>query len=110
MKDQRTERLRQAIGKTASAAVEDQRAEAGLTTLSLCSANQHERHIWIDSNLAGQLVIDLENWSYQGTWDSMVAHLGASDEDVPKIVQAWLSGASVEECIRLGGRYISELQ
>ena len=49
------------------------------------------------------MVIDLEDWNYEATWDNSVAHLQAADEDVPEIIQAWLTGATVEECIRLGG-------
>lgn len=104
MKYERTERLRLAIARNAPAAIEDQRAEAGLTTLSLRSACQDVRHVWIDTDLAGHLVLDLEDWNYDATWNNSVAHLGALDEDVPGIVQAWLTGASVEECVRLGGR------
>src|ERR1700719_1820767 len=110
MKDERTERLRQAIGLNTPAASEDQRAEAGLTILSFRSACQDERHVWIDTDLAGRLVIDLEDWNYEATWDNSVAHLGALDDDVPAIVQAWLTGATVEECVRLGGRQIPELK
>ena len=110
MKNERTERLQQAIAESAPAAIEDQRAEAGLTVLSLRSASQDERHVWIDTDLAGQLVIDLEDWKYQVTWDNSVDHLEASDEDVPGIVQAWLTGATVEDCIRIGGRQISDLK
>ncbi len=32
------------------------------------------------------------------------------DEDVPDIVQAWVTGATVEECIGIGGRPISDLK
>jgi hypothetical protein len=79
MKEQRTERLRQAITQNAPAAIEDERAEAGLTILSFRSASQDERHVWIDTDLAGRLVIDLEDWNYEATWDNSVAHLGALD-------------------------------
>jgi hypothetical protein len=108
MKDDRTERLRQAITQTAPAAIEDSRAEAGLTILSLRSASQEDRHVRIDTDLAGQLVIDLEDWSSEATWDNSIAHLRAFDDDVPGIVQAWLTGANVQECIRMGGCQIPE--
>jgi hypothetical protein len=109
-KDERTERLRRAIAESAHAAIEDQRAEAGLTILSLHSVYRHERHVWIDTDLAGELVIDLEDWNCQEAWDNSVAHLKASDEDVPGIVQAWLTGATVEECLHLGGHQIPGLK
>jgi len=110
MKDERTGRLRQAIAESAPAAIEDQRADPCLAVLSLRSACCEEKHVWIDTDLAGQLVIDLEDWNYQATWDNSVAHLEASDEDVPEIVQAWLTGATVEECIRMGGHRIPDLK
>jgi hypothetical protein len=102
-KDERTERLRQEIGCLAPNAIEDRRAEAGLTTLSFSSAVHPERHVWLDTDLGRLLVIDLEDWTFEGTWDNAVAHLGAADETVPVIVRAWLEGGSVEECVRLGG-------
>jgi hypothetical protein len=105
-KDQRTERLRRAIAQYGPAAIEEQRAESGLTCLSFRSACLDERHVWIDTDLAGQLVIDLEDWNYEATWDNSVASVGALDEDLPGIVQAWLTGATVDECVRLGGRQI----
>jgi hypothetical protein len=110
MKDARTEGLRRAIAENALGAVEDEGAEAGLTILTLRSASQDERHVWIDTDLAGRLVIDLEDWNCVGTWDNSVAHLEALEKDVPGIVQAWLTGATVEECIRLGGWQILELE
>ena len=110
MKDERTERLRQAIAQNSPAAIENQRAEAGLTTLSFRSACQDERHVWIDTDLAGRLVIDLEDWNCEATWDNSAAHLEALDVDVPGIVQAWLTGAIIAECILLGGCHISELK
>jgi len=104
MKDERTKRLRQAITQTAPAALEDRRAEAGRTTLSFRSVTHPERHIWIDTDLDGRLEIDLEDWTNETTWDNALVHLTAPDENVPGIVQAWLSGASVRDCIPLGGR------
>jgi hypothetical protein len=103
MKDERTRRLRQAITELAPAALPDQRAQAGRTVLSFRSATHPERHTWIDTDLGGTLEIDLEDWTKDTTWDNSVAHLSAPDEKVPGIVQAWLSGATVGECIHLGG-------
>jgi hypothetical protein len=64
----------------------------------------------MDTDLAGELVIDLEDWNYEATWDNSVAHLEASDEAAPRIVQAWLGGATAEECCHLGGRLMPELK
>jgi len=108
-KDQRTSRLRTAIEILGPPIVEDDRAEAGLTTLSYWSASHPERHVWIETRLAGALVVDLEDWTYEETWDNSVAHLEASDDLVPLIVRAWISGASVQDCINLGGRRSPDL-
>lgn len=102
MKDDRTSQLRQQIGLGAPAAIEDERAESGLTVLSYRSDCKPERHIWIDTDLAGKLVIDLEDWSDETTWDNSVADLEVPDYRVPVIVQAWLTGATVQECSRAG--------
>jgi hypothetical protein len=83
-KDERTKRLREAITRTALSAVEDQRAEGGLTTLSFVSSACPERHVWIDTDLGGSLVIDLEDWTNDGSWDNSVADLTAPDEGVPQ--------------------------
>src|SRR5690349_14008722 len=103
-KDSRTGRLREAIRRLTPEALEDGRADSGLTTLSFFSQKHPERHVWLDTDLGGALVIDLEDWTFEGTWDNAVAHLEATDEAAPNIVQAWLSGARLEVCIRLGGR------
>lgn len=102
--------MRQSIVRIAPAALEDQRAESGLTTLSFQSASYPERHIWIDTDLAGELVIDLEDWNYQASWDNSVAHLEVTDENVPAIVQLWLTGATADDCIRLRKHRSPELK
>jgi hypothetical protein len=100
-KDARTEKLRQAVAHLAPEAVEDDRAACGLTTLSFSSTVHADRHIWLDTDLAGSLIIDLEDWTYKGSWDNSLAHIEASDEATPSIIRAWLVGATVDECVRL---------
>lgn len=94
------------MAQDAPAAVEDRRAEAGSTILSFSSATHPERHVWIDTDLDGSLVIDLEDWNDETTWDSSVAHLTAPDEKVSGIVQGWLTGATIPECVGLGGHQL----
>lgn len=107
-KDDRTERIRQAVTFLGQV-IEDDRAEAGLTTLSFASVLYPERHVWLDSDLAGVLAIDLEDWNVEGAWDNAVARLDADDATAPGIVRAWLTGATIEECIELGARRSSRL-
>jgi hypothetical protein len=107
-KDDRTERLRQEVTLLGQA-IEDDRAEAGLTTLSFGSAICPERHVWLDTDLSGVLAIDLEDWSVEEEWDNAVTRLDATEETAPDIVRAWLTGSSVDECLRLGGRRSSPL-
>lgn len=47
------------------------------------------------------MVLDLEDWTYEATWDNAVAHLEATDEAALSIARAWLAGAALEECILL---------
>jgi hypothetical protein len=99
-KDARTEKLRQAIERLAPEAVEDNRAECGLTTLSYSSTVHVDRHVWLDTDLGGALVIDLEDWTYEGSWDNSVAHIETTADLAPSVIRAWLAGATVEECVR----------
>ena len=79
--------------------VETLRAEAGLTTLSFQNHSLLERHVWVDTDLDGQMVVDLEDWSTEGSWDNSVVSLTAIDSrNLSNIIVDWLSGRSVEEC------------
>jgi hypothetical protein len=102
--------IRQAVARLAPEAVEDDRAACGLTTLSFFSTVHAERHVWLDTDLGGSLVIELEDWTYEGTWDNSVAHLKTTDKATPGIIRAWLTGATVDECVRLGGRLVPHLK
>src|SRR5947207_3036161 len=98
-KDSRTEKLRQAVSRLAPEPVEDDRAACGLTTLSFFSTVHAERHVWLDTDLGGAFIIDLEDWTYQGSWDNSVAHIETTDDAAPNIIRAWLDVSNrVEEC------------
>ena len=108
-KDDETESLRRQV--LASPDVEETgRADCGLTTLSFHSMRVPNRHVWVDTDLADELVIDLEDWLNGERWDSAVEHLVAPDiETSGTIIIAWLSGRPLEDCRTLGGRVIDLL-
>lgn len=102
-KNDDTERLRQLVLKCFRV-VETNRADCSLCTLSFQSITIPKLHVWVDTDLAGQLVIDLEDWEYEGSWDNAVAHLTANDlETCSAIIIAWLTGESIDTCRQLGG-------
>ncbi len=72
------------------------------------SARRTERHIWIDTYLDAELAIDVEDWDRDATWDNSVVYLQAPDSNLPGVVQAWLTVATVEECVRVGESSRSE--
>jgi hypothetical protein len=79
-------------------------ADCGLTTLSFQSVRYPNRNVWVDTDLAGDLSIDLEDWQNDEAWDNSVAHLTApSMERAGAIIIAWLSGQSVDACRELHG-------
>ena len=86
---------------------ETDRADSGLTTLSFQSNRTPNLHVWVDTDLAGQLVIDLEDledWQNNERWDNSVAHLAAPNIEIGvSIALAWLNGQGVEACRQLGG-------
>ena len=105
-KDTKTELFRQRLSRLGGV-VETDRADSGLSTLSFQSVMHPQRHVWIDTDLAGECILDLEDWIAEETWDNSVAHLASQDVDtVTVIANAWLTGATVEECKRLGGSVI----
>ena len=95
-KNEETESLRHLVqlsvevGETAD-------ADVGLTTLSFQSVRHPNRHVWVDTDLAGELSIDLEDWEHDETWDNSVAHLTAPNiEGAAVIIVAWLSGQPLD--------------
>lgn len=71
-KDVVTESVRRLV-LTSAGAVETIRADVRLTTLSFQSTSLPDRHTWIDTDLAGEMVVDLEEWSTVENWDNAVA-------------------------------------
>ena len=73
-------------------------------TLSFESLVKPDRHVWIDTKMGEDghgFTIDLEDWTYEGSWDNTVATIDTSDPSViPDVVQAWLRGEPLEACLR----------
>lgn len=102
-KDDATEELRRLVLLNPGI-VETNFADCGLTTLSFTTEPPSNRHVWADTDLDGKVVADLEDWLTTETWDNSVGSLTAADlETIAKIISAWLSGRSFEECRALGG-------
>ena len=85
-------------------AIETNRADSGLTVLSYQSLLYPNRHIWLDTDLGGQMVLDLEDWNDTTKWDNGVAHFTATSlEILITIAKAWLEGANLDDCNQMGG-------
>src|SRR5262245_13937602 len=82
-KDWITENLRTEITDNAGFVVETDRADLMTITLSFQSRKRPERHVWIDTDpgeeMAEAYSIDLEDWSYEGSWDNAVATVFTDD-------------------------------
>lgn len=102
-KDAATEGFREGLTDS-SAIVETDRADSGLTTLSFQSMSHTERHVWMDTDLSGEAVLDLEDWSDETQWDNSVAH-GCSQELalLSNVAKVWLTGGSLDQCKEIGG-------
>lgn len=100
-KNETTEILRQMLHKM-SGCHETTRADLGLTTLSFQSDVNPNRHIWIDTDLDGECVLDLEDWNDSSAWDNSVAH-ACSDRValLADVAKAWLEDKSITECKQL---------
>lgn len=93
-----TERLKALILRS-SALNETGRADSGLTTISFQSVQIPRRHVWIDTDLAGRIAIDLEDWENDEKWDNSICNLTVKDiETCAAIALAWLHGTSADEC------------
>jgi hypothetical protein len=103
-KDEITEALRREIMNNADFLIETQRADLLKITLSFKSRVKPERHVWIDTKMGEDgygFTIDLEDWTYEGSWDNAVATIDTSDAEVIRdVAQAWLRGEPLEECLR----------
>lgn len=97
-KDPATEAVRRAVLRH-TVAVETARAESGLTCLSFQSTRVPARHVWLDTDLGGQKVVDLEDWSVEGTWDNSVGHFTAAEtSELVALVVDWLGGRPLAMC------------
>jgi len=100
-KDKNTERLRSAVIENAGIRETD-RADLGLTTLSFQSLNFPNRHVWFDSDLGGEIAVDLEDWEIDESWDNSVANLTVrSLEEAASVITSWLSGGSIDYCRKI---------
>jgi hypothetical protein len=103
-KDDETEVLRRLV-QSSDELNETDRADLGLTTLSFQSVRFPNRHVWVDTDLAGQISIDLEDWQTDETWDNSVAHLSAaSTETCSAVILAWLSGQPIATCRQISSQ------
>jgi hypothetical protein len=101
-KDIAGEAIRQKLS-SGSIAIETERADCGLTTLSFQSVTCDERHVWIDTDSAGEMSLDLEDWTYEAEWDNSVAHAYSRDPAlITEVARAWLSGTTIEICKQIG--------
>lgn len=94
-KDKITESIRQQIGKAVPEAVETDRAETSLCSLSFQSKTHPERHIWVDTD-EQHLQLDLEDWQDETEWDNAVDRITVeSVSAVIDILKGWLSGETL---------------
>lgn len=97
-KDAVTGHVRDLVAKC-SHVREDYRAECGSTTLSFVSVMVPARHVWLDTDLGGNIVVDLEDWSTEERWDNAVAHVKTETaEATAELIVRWLGGSAVEDC------------
>jgi hypothetical protein len=94
-KDNITENIRQQIGKAVPEAVETDRAEASLCSLSFQSTTHPERQIWIDTD-EQHIQVDLEDWQDETEWDNAVERTTVeSVSAVIDILKCWFSGGTL---------------
>lgn len=101
-KDALTEGLRQLILEETDVIAETERADVMLINLSFQSLVVPERHVWIDTQMGDgdEYSVDLEDWTYENTWDNAVATVDTSEPAVVRdVVQAWLRGDSLDDAL-----------
>lgn len=104
-KNDTTETLRQMLRSKILKAIETNRAETCLCTLSFQSTVCPERHVWIDTDLDG-IGIDLEDWKIESEWDNAVARIRVDSlEDAVEIVQTWLYGGNLDNYSNVNREY-----
>ena len=96
-KDKITENIRQQIGKAAPEAVETDRAEASLYSLSFQSETHPQRQIWIDTD-EQDIQVDLEDWQDETEWDNAVDRITVeSVSTLIDILKHWFSGEKSDD-------------
>jgi hypothetical protein len=109
-KNEITDALRRDIIAQADYVVETERADSMTITLSFQSRVKPERHVWIDTKMGEDgsgFTVDLEDWTYQESWDNAVATVDTADAQIAReVTQAWLRGEELEESLKLcaGGK------
>ncbi len=92
-KDERTEPVR-AMLKGCDEVRETDRADSGLTTLSFQSVSHSQRRVWIDTELAGDISIDVKDWTNNENWDNSVVNVTTHNlEEAASTAIAWLRGS-----------------
>jgi hypothetical protein len=104
-KDETTEALRREITTNADYLVETERADALTITLSFQSRVKPNRHVWIDTKMGEDgngLTVDLEDWTYEGSWDNAVSTIDTADSQIARdVTRAWLHGEPLDECLQI---------
>ena len=99
-KDRIAEDLRDAILDGCELIRETERADLLLVALSFQSKAMPERHVWIDTDVGDKgesYSIDLEDWTYEGSWDNAVATVETKSESLARdIARSWLCGDPLE--------------
>lgn len=100
-KDAVTEKARRLI-LASHMASETSRAEPGLTTLSFRSLIHPERGVWIDTDLGGEMVVDIEVTTNTASWDNSITSYSAKDfNHLTNIAVSWLSGSSLDDVAKI---------
>jgi hypothetical protein len=103
-KDAITQALRDEILADADFLIETARADSLKITLSFQSRMKPERHVWIDTQMGEDghgFTVDLEDWTYEESWDNAVATVDTVDAQIARdVIHAWLRGEPLDECLR----------
>ena len=104
-KDEMTEMLRHLIKEAISAAIETNRAEASLCSLSFQSRTHPARHVWLDSENES-IMLDLEDWQDGDQWDNTVARVTVESlDEAVNLVKVWLFGEDLAQYLNLNQDY-----
>ncbi len=103
-KDDQTEQLRVLLSHSKKIQETDA-ADSGLSTLSYQSKETPRRNVWIDTDLAGNIKVDIEDLDNDEKWDNSVATFTPTDINICAIITlTWLCGGSILECSEIADR------